>query len=113
MSTVTEQHMEALALANQIRLDRANERIRIRAIRNYDEGCAELAKLLKDPPACMASLRIEMALRWVYRMQHAKIVECLAEAQCSPFKKVGELSPRQRKVIAFWLTESTLGRRAA
>ena len=100
-------------LANEIRLARAELRQHVRAIRNYEAGCAELATLIGTPPVCMASLRIEIALRWVYRMQHTKVVDCLAAAQCSPYKKVGELSERQRKVIAFWLSESTNGRSAA
>lgn len=104
--TMHSQPLEALAIANDIRLERARLRRRVHALKDYREGCCELADLLESGPAGMHRLRVGHALFWVHRMNEARLMALLSPAwaessweRISPWRMVGELTSRQRSML--------------
>lgn len=95
---MTPQHLAALELANEVRTARAHLRRSIHDTGNYDTSRLRLAELFRDgPPECMATMRLDAALDWVYRMGPVRIASCLRAAECSPYKRIGDLTPRQQE----------------
>lgn len=113
------QHMTALALANATRFARSALRRQVYGVRSFEGSCAELAEILAEGvPACMRSMRVEEALRWLYRNQGTRtlnqfIDDTLDIVGCTEFKPVGELTIRQRSMLVSVLRETAEERLAA
>jgi hypothetical protein len=111
------QYMTALATANATRKARSGLHHQVHDIGSFDASCMELADILAGGvPACMASMRVEEALRWLWlhgRSKDGVVDEVLDLVGCSEFKLVGELSVRQRSVIVNVLRAWAYERRAA
>ncbi len=94
------QHMTALATANARRLARAELRRQVSTPATFSASSGELAEILAaGVPECMASMRLEDALRWVRRIPYYRINEILDAVGCTEWKKVGDLTLRQRSVL--------------
>jgi hypothetical protein len=85
------QHMQALAIANRMRLEQAALKRRI------EEGDLSVISVLADPPLAAQRMRIESLLTAPDRIGVAKANRVLREAgPISPMRKVGQLTLRQR-----------------
>lgn len=94
-----EQIDAALALATQIRDNRAVLRARVRPLENTD-GRYELAAILDEGHhQTLAKVPVVGFLKWAKRMVAPSIRLHLAAADCSEFRLIGELSERQRKLL--------------
>lgn len=111
------QHMTALATANAARKARSALRHQVHGTRSFEGSCAELGEILSEGvPSCMASMRLEEALRWMFhhgRSINKVIDELLDRVGCSEFKLVGELSVRQRSALVNVLREWSYERQVA
>jgi hypothetical protein len=115
--TATPQHMTALAEANACRKARSSLRHQVHDTRSLSGGCGELAEVLADgAPSCMASMRVEEALRWLWhhgRSIDRFIDETLELVGCSEWKLVGDLTVRQRSILVNVLRYEAGGMRMA
>jgi len=95
---VNAQAAAALKVANRVRLARAAFRAELRSL-PAGEGLALLAASFEDAAWCaagpVASERVEVVLSWP-RVEGAVAQECLAVIGCSEFRRVNELTERQR-----------------
>jgi hypothetical protein len=87
------QNMDALHLANQLRLARAQAR------KDVGAGRRTVADVLADP--CCATARVHEVLMWQARwgVQSANRFLRVHEI-CTPFQTAGNLTERQRVLIA-------------
>jgi len=92
----------ALAVASQHRLERADLRLSIKPL-GYHGGLARVAELLIDPPAAIHTLDVEKLLLWVPRFGGAIVRDILETLELSPIKRVGTLTDRQRLVLARYI----------
>ena len=60
-----QQREDALALANEVRHKRRRLRIKIHNLPR-DKAAKQLAKLIADPPPAMATVRVSVAIDWLY-----------------------------------------------
>lgn len=119
---VASQQMQALDVANKIRLDRAALRRDIAALPRL-EGRARIAELLADPPACIHSMLVVDLLRWPQRVgmtaalrlcklaeigEHERIAGPYLRYVGSTDRSSGVLSERQRAVLRDLLLEGQL-----
>jgi hypothetical protein len=86
----TEQRMQALALANEIRMGRAQLK------RDMKVGRRHLRELLEQPPELIDTMKILDLLLAAPKVGRVKATKMLSRAQVAPSKAVGRLSPRQR-----------------
>lgn len=87
------QHLQALKLANTLRLGRGQARKDVAASRRT------VADVLADP--CCANARVAEVLAWQPRWGEAKAGRFLMEHDvCTPFQTAGHLTDRQRALIA-------------
>jgi hypothetical protein len=93
------QRREALARANRVRSERAHLKAALK------RGDASLGSLLRDPPASLASAKIEVVLRALPGYGPAKAARLLERCQVSPRKTVGGLTQRQREALIAMLEE--------
>lgn len=97
------QHMTALGLANASRKARTAIRHQVYDTHRFEDSCAELAEVFATgTPACMAGMRVEEALRWLYyhgRRSDRLINHVLDNVGCTEWKLVGDLTVRQRSVL--------------
>lgn len=96
--TARPQHMQALELANQLRLERSKIRIEVHSLDNA-AGRGLLADIIEQRPRCVHSIDVLPMLRWVNRMQVRLARRMLTLADCSEHKRVGELSDRQAAAL--------------
>jgi hypothetical protein len=105
------QHLEALERANRIRFARAQLK---RDIKVRKVSAAEV--LLSDIPDWLEKMAIEDLLRATVRLGTKKIQRFLYAVPCGPLQTVGELTVRQRSVlaekVADWEDGCATGKRA-
>ena len=96
MATAEEipQHMQALAMANRIRLARAEVKRQI--------ACREItaAEVILDPPVCCMSMTMAELLCSQWRWGTDTTSKFLAKICMPETKTVGSLTPRQRRALA-------------
>lgn len=96
------QHMDALAKANKVRLDRAAFK-RMVSARNE-----QLSKALLNPPDFILSAPIAELLRSQPRWGYSKVRKFLAMYAIFENRKVRDLTTRQRQLLAAALKEKGL-----
>ena len=96
-----EQRRLALESANRVRVFRAGLKREVR-----DGG--DLAGLLLEPPQELLSMQVLELLVCVPHVGRVKGLELLRVAGCSPVKRVGGLSVRQRGLLVGALRERGL-----
>ena len=84
------QRREALALANQVRMQRAALKARLK------RGELSIVSLIKEPPQYLASARIIELLLALPAYGPVKVERLLKRCQVSPRKTVAGLNERQR-----------------
>ena len=97
------QHMQALAKANRLRLERAALREWVREPADSIVSRHRLASILDtDGPVspCVARMPVEEFLRLGWNLQYSRVTGCCELAQCQPYRELGRLTDRQRRVIA-------------
>lgn len=88
------QRMTSLAIANEIRTERAVLK------RDLKAGRRSVIDLLLEPPDWLENMKIRDLLLSVPKYGRVKVDKVLRQIQISPSKTVGGLSPRQRTEIA-------------
>jgi hypothetical protein len=88
------QALEALELANRTRRDRAEVKRRIK------RGELTVAEVLADPPACCGRMSIAELLGAQVLWGPKRCRRLLRDAQVSEIRRVGDLTERQRNLIA-------------
>jgi hypothetical protein len=88
------QRREALARANEVRIARAQIRRDLRAGRVYIE------QLLADPPECILGAPIDWLLDSAPRVGRIRTAQALRAVKAGPKRRVGELTERQRFLLA-------------
>lgn len=89
MTTVAAQPLEALAIANRVRSERAQLKRRL----GRRELC--VAELLRDPPHCLDTMPIEALLVAVPRMGRVKAGRVLLASGIPPTAQIGRLTYEQ------------------
>lgn len=86
-----EQSMSALARANEIRVGRAQIK------RDLKAGETTLGAALSNPSTQSAPvIELLLALRWI---GDSKAKRMMAECEISPYRTIGDLTDRQRKLL--------------
>ena len=85
------QHVEALELANRIRLARAQVK------RDLRDGTLSLAEALELE--CVRSMPLVALLSSQYRWGRARALRVVREVGCSENQRVGNLTVRQRAIV--------------
>jgi hypothetical protein len=88
-----DQRREALALANQVRTQRAALKAELK------RGGLSAAALIAEPPQCLASAKVTELLRALPGYGPVKVERVLKRCQVSTRKSVGGLSDRQRGAL--------------
>lgn len=101
---VARQRRAAIDLANEVRLRRAREKHAIDALPRV-EGAARVACLILAPPAWLQSCPLGELLTWPHRVGDRAAAKILTAAMLSPFKPVGQLTERQRRLVAAAVTK--------
>lgn len=106
---MTAQSMRALERAQSVRLPRAVLRGAVEAL-PQGAGFRRVADLLEDPPEIIETLAIAELLKWINRVNssRARSILTYADELGGPIfenRRVGELTERQRYVIADFLYE--------
>ena len=96
--------MLALERANEVKAVKAYWRKRVRAAPRR-ESILLAADLVEDTPGPLGSTMVWEVLGWVRRLGRTKPTEVIAErmldeAGVSQFRKLGDLTPRQRSALA-------------
>lgn len=103
----TEQRMDALEHANDIRIRRA------RLKRQIKTGEKRLEDVLPDPPEWLGTAKVYDLLMVVPGFGAVKVNRLLVNARISPSKTVGGMTPRQRNEIARRLADWSVRRSTA
>jgi len=112
MSVEPSQRLDALAVANQQRFAMSALRAQIKQ-HQYPGGMAFVAGLLRNPSPTVEAMRVEVLLRHVHRMSDRKIVGIMSAAGILTVgRRVRDLTPRQRDLIAADLEDRARGWRA-
>lgn len=93
-SPFSSQRRQALAMANAVRLARADVKRDLRA------GRVDITTVLAEPPSCLRTAPILDVLLTIPGVGQHRAGKLLFRAQCSPTKTVGEMTDRQRRAIA-------------
>lgn len=102
------QHLEALDKGNRIRLERAALREWVREPADPTASRERLASIVDEPiPENLASLQLEKFLRWGWKMVPSRISGVYRLAECTGFKALGDLTDRQRVIVARALRASS------
>jgi hypothetical protein len=88
------QRQEALALANEVRIARAQIRRDLRAGRIFIE------ELLADPPDCILNAPVDWLIGSAPRIGRARTAQALRAIKAGPKRRVGDLTERQRYLLA-------------
>jgi hypothetical protein len=92
-SRSNEQRMDALALANRIRVYRAKTK------REIKRGEKSIASYLRSTPAEMESMKVLDLLLAAPKVGRVKAMKAINYARISPSKTLGGLSTRQRSEL--------------
>ncbi len=95
---MTQAH-QALAVANEVRLQRSAARQRVRDAPDTAAGMCVLADELEAGRTWPHGLRVDEALGWPSRSMLAHRRALLSHAGCTEETKVAKLSERQRVVL--------------
>ena len=98
----TQQRMEALEHANEIRTQRAQLKDRIK------ERPRRAAEVIAEPPEWAVTMRVYDLLRAVPRIGRVKADAILRRYYISPAKTLGGLTDRQRKMLLLVMGERGL-----
>lgn len=93
------QALQALAVANERRLECAAARLRVRLASGTAAGMAALADELDAGDTWPKALRVEEALRWPRRSQPRHRQALLWHVGCTEQTTVAKLTERQRGVL--------------
>lgn len=88
-----QQRLEALARANEIRIQRSELK---RSLRNGEE---RLEELITDPPEFLHSAKVAELLMSVPKVGPVRAAKILEQCRVSPSKTVIGLTPRQRREL--------------
>ncbi len=88
-----QQRLEALARANEIRIQRSELK---RGLRSGDE---RLEEIITDPPAFLHSAKVAELLMSVPKVGPVRAAKILEQCRVSPSKTVIGLTPRQRREL--------------
>lgn len=104
-----EQRAAALARANQVRAERARLK---RALREtpHEEAAWLAAGVVQEPPGWADSMRVWDLLLGLPKFGQVKVGRTLLKLGISQGKRVGGLSPRQRKLLVDELTSKAVRR---
>lgn len=97
------QQMEALALANEIRMSRA------RLKRDISAGRVRARDVLEHPPGWAATMKVHPLLLAIPKLGRVKVNRILGDCRVSPSKTLGGLSDRQRSALVAALARYTTG----
>jgi hypothetical protein len=104
------QHMEALALANEVRL------LRVQLKRAIKSGETSVALILRDPPDWLKGMGVEQLLLAIRYMPLRRAHRMLYAVPIKPTATVGALTERQQMVLAGkveeWESQRASGKRA-
>lgn len=92
------QSLDALALANRIRLDRAALKRRIKA------GEVGVAAIILSPPECARTMTAAALLRAQDRWGHKRVMRLLTPLQIGERRELRRLTTRQRSALVEALT---------
>jgi hypothetical protein len=108
-SAAHEQRMRSLALANAVRARRSELWARFKDLGRQD-ACLEAARLVEDPPAFLATCRLELLLSGIPTLGKIKAAgrggrgvkqrRWMLEFGISRTAQMGQLTTRQRDLIA-------------
>lgn len=90
---MTAQHLEALELANEIRLDRARVKREVKAGRS-------VAAIISEPPDCLERMPIAELLGAIPRFPRRKMERFLQESDLAENRIIGHITVRQRNFLA-------------
>lgn len=99
-----EQRASALAHANRVRAWRANLWSEWRRDGRQD-ACVEAARLLEDPPAWLASCKVDTLLEKIPAVGPRKTMRIMSHFRVAASKTLAGLSPAKRTGIATFLRE--------
>jgi hypothetical protein len=98
------QHMEALGLANEVRIRRAQDRRDLQTGTREDQF-RKLAGIVERNPAHMNTLLVLALLKWANGMGHARAAKLLFRIGMNPRCRLGELTDWQRGTLVFELEQ--------
>ncbi len=90
----TEQRMAALDLANEIRIERAKLKLRVKA------GEVQPWRLILDPPACITGVDSFAFCSWLPRTARQRTTTVLRKAGVPSHRLVGSLTQNQRERLS-------------
>jgi hypothetical protein len=96
------QHMEALGLANNVRIRRAQDRRDLQTGPRADQ-IRKVAGIVERVPAHLNSLRMLDLLQWPQGVGPTKASNLLYRVGVSPGRRLGQLTDRQRTLLAYEL----------
>ncbi len=105
MPAIAPQHMQALAHANRVRLARAELK------RGIYAGRVEAANIVRGCPWQVETMTLAELLRSQRRWGRTRVRKLLASLQLRETRKLGQLTDRERNLLAVAL-EAKLQRRA-
>jgi hypothetical protein len=97
------QHMKALAVANRVRLARADLKRRVAA------GQLTAAQVIQECPWEAESMTVSDLLLSQRRWGHTRCRKFLASLPMSETKTIGSMTDRQRRMLAALLTATPTG----
>jgi hypothetical protein len=96
------QSLEALVLANEVRIRRAQDRRDLQT-GTRAEQIRKVAGIIERVPAHMNSLRVLDLLQWPRGIGQKKANVMLQRIGVSPGRRLGQLTDRQRTLLAYEL----------
>jgi hypothetical protein len=96
------QSLEALVLANEVRIRRAQDRRDLQT-GTRAEQIRKVASVLERVPAHMHSLQMHHLLQWPQGIGPTKASNLLYRVGVSPGRRLGQLTDRQRTLLAYEL----------
>lgn len=91
--------MAALERANEVRTMNASRRREVEALPMM-EGRRRVAELLLEADEYTSAVPVERLLGWIHRIGVARVVVVLRVVGITPGRRVGDLTGRQREVLA-------------
>lgn len=98
------QHLEALELANKVRLYRSTLKRELRDLSRAD-GMVYVSKVLDHLPAELSTMRVEALLLAINKFGQTRATRTLTKAGISPFRTFEGLTLRQVSALAQVLKE--------
>jgi hypothetical protein len=96
------QHMEALGLANDVRIRRAQDRRDLQTGPRAEQ-IRRVAGIVERVPAHLNSLRVVDLVQWPQGVGPTKANALLIRVGVSPGRRLGQLTDRQRTLLVYEL----------